>query len=74
MRKALALGAALALGLAGCSREVHTSAAAPENIRYIRDARTGLCFAVLEVRIGYGYGLGLANVPCAAVHTKEPAQ
>ena len=73
MIKFLALGAALALGLAGCSREVHDDPA-PENIRYIRDARTGLCFAVLEVKYGYGYGLGLANVPCAAVNTKEPAQ
>lgn len=38
-----------------------------ENIQYIRDPRTGLCFAYFERGVHGGLAPALATVPCSAV-------
>ena len=60
------------LALGGCtfvgSSTEHVQKTVAESIRYVKDARTNLCFAIVESNNGHFGGIvSIANVPCEAV-------
>jgi len=39
----------------------------PDNIRYTRDSRTGLCYAYVGTSLGFQKSVGLTQVPCSVL-------
>lgn len=70
MRKLLVGAVIMAALLTGCATQSGEVNADPHKIKYIRDNRTGLCFAVLGSRRATSInssGLGMACVPCESI-------
>jgi hypothetical protein len=65
--KVIAIGTVLML--VGCTDTVHVSESTKTDVlrdlAYVRDSRTGLCFAVLQTQ-GYGgfQSASITNIPC----------
>jgi hypothetical protein len=74
-RRKVASAAAIAFLLAGtaCQETMPSQPIEQADIRYIKDSRTGLCFATLA---SYSYGayhiVSIASVPCEAAEKVGP--
>jgi hypothetical protein len=62
------------VSLAACAVRADREPAPPtegqdiiRSIRYVKDRRTGLCFAYRWVRISHGPSLALTHVPCSTL-------
>lgn len=68
-KRAALLLAALAVACTNTSPAPPAVRLVPD-IRYIKDERTGICFAAVQSRTYYGYNVvSLATVPCESVGT-----